>query len=229
MFKNTHSKTFPYTYFIPIVCLTLLGALMRMPGIGWPIIGDPAGMLLMHFPTSWDSLLFEYRDTNQRTLYIFLAKFSMWLFGENEWAFRLPGLLAGVLALPIAYRVGLMVTGVQSCALLGSLLLALSSTHLFHTRVTRGYSLTVFLALALVFLAYKLLDKNNTRLWASLFVLAGFSIILIVPSNIHFLAAIGVFYFAVLLHNFNKQEVAPLKSLLLPLLPLLALFGAVGG
>ena len=229
MFKNTHSKTFPYTSFIPIVCLTLLGALMRMPGIGWPIIGDPAGMLLMHFPTSWDLLLFEYRDTNQRTLYIFLAKFSMWLFGENEWAFRLPGFLAGVLALPLAYRVGLMVTRAQSCALLGSLLLALSSTHLFHTRVTRGYSLTVFLALAMVFLVYKLLDKNNTGLWASLFVLAGFSIILIVPSNIYFLAAIGVFYFAVLLHNFNKQEVAPLKSLLLPLLPLLALFGAVGG
>ena len=229
MFKNAHSKTFSYTSFFFIVCLTLIGALMRMPGISWPITGDPAGMLLMHFPTSWDSLLFEYRDTNQRALYIFLAKFSMWLFGENEWAFRLPEFLAGVLALPLAYRVGLMVTGAQSCALLGSLLLALSSTHLFHTRVTRGYSLTVFLALALVFLTYKLLEKKSIKLWSSLFVLTGFSMILIVPSNIHFLTALGIFYFAILFHNYKKQEVAPLKNLFFPLLPLLALLGLVAG
>ncbi|MBT5633119.1 MAG: hypothetical protein HOJ13_10355 [Nitrospina sp.] len=231
MAYNLHSRTFLYTsgFLIPIVCLTLLGALMRVTGINWPIVSDPAGMLMMHFPASWDSLLFEYRDTNQRPLYIFLAKFSMWLFGENEIAFRLPGFLAGVLALPLAYRVGLMVTESRSCAFLGSLLLALSSPHLLHSRFTRGYSLTVFLALALVFLAYKLLDKNNTRLWASLFVLAGFSMILIVPSNIHFLASIGIFYFIVLFLKYKKQGGAPLKkSLFSDLLPLLTVFGAAG-
>jgi len=202
---------------------------MRMPGLDWPIKGDPANTLLMHFPISWDSLLFEYRDLNQRTLYIFLAKLSMWLFGENEFAFRLPGFLAGVLAIPLAYGVGLIVTGSLSCALLGSLLLMLSSPHLLHTWVARGYSLTVFLALVLVFLTYKLHDKKNTRLWAPLFVLTGLSMILIVPSNIHFLVAIGIFYFSILFYNFKKQKHASLKSLFLPILPLLVLLGAASG
>ena len=54
-----------------IIALTLLGALLRIEEMGSPIIGGLAGMLFMHFPSSWDSLLFNYRDTNQRTLYIF--------------------------------------------------------------------------------------------------------------------------------------------------------------
>jgi len=231
MEKNTRSKTFSTIpdFFTPIACLTLFGALMRMPGLAWPINSDPADMLFMHFPTSWDSLLLEYRDVNQRTLYIFLAKLSMGLFGENEFAFRLPGFLAGVLSFPLAYRVGLIVTGSLSCALLSSLLLVLSSPHLLHTWVARGYSLTVFLALALVFLTYKLHEKKNTRLWSFLFVLTGFSMILIVPSNIHFLAAIGIFYFSILFYNFKKQKHVPLRSFFLPILPLLILFSATCG
>ena len=141
----------------------------------------------------------------------------------------MPGFLAGVLSLPLAYRVGLIVTGSLSCALLSSLLLVLSSPHLLHTWVARGYSLTVFLALALVFLTYKLHEKKNTRLWPFLFVITGFSMILIVPSNIHFLAAIGIFYFSILFYNFKKQKHVPLRSFFLPILPLLILFSATCG
>jgi uncharacterized membrane protein len=143
---------------VALVLLTILGGLMRIIGINGPITDDTAAMLMMHFPASWESLLFEYRDTNQRTLYIFLAKLSMRLFGESEFAYRLPGILASVLAIPLAYRVGLMVTKTSSSSLLGALLLMLSSPHLIHTWKSRGYSLTVFLAIALVFLIYNILD-----------------------------------------------------------------------
>ena len=77
-----------------IISLTLVGAWLRVEGINQPITGDLAGMLFMHFPTSWDYLLLNYRDTNQWTLYIFLAKLSIDIFGDNEFALLLPDFLA---------------------------------------------------------------------------------------------------------------------------------------
>ena len=188
-------------HIIPIFFLTLLAGFLRFKGIERPITADSAAMLLMHFSGTWDSLFLQYTDTNQRTLNIYLAKIFFYIFGETETVFRLPGFIAGMFAIPLTYLVGLKMTRSHLAAFLSALFLTLSTPHLFQTRVARGYSLTVFLALTLVFLAYKLLDKQNSRLWASLFVLTGFSMILTVPSNIHFLTAIGIFYFAVFFLN----------------------------
>ncbi|SVE18341.1 uncharacterized protein METZ01_LOCUS471195, partial [marine metagenome] len=191
-------------FIFPIVILTFIGILLRIPGMDRPVTSDSASMLLMHFPNSWDDLLLNYTDINQRTLYIFLAKISMTIFGETEFWFRFPAFLAGVFSLPLAYKVGMNITGSRIGAWVGTALLTFSSTHLLHTRVGRGYSLTVFFALAMVFIAYKLLDEKNFKLWLLLFLLAGLGMILIVPSNVHFLVGIGVFYLIAVLRKSDK-------------------------
>ena len=147
-----------------ITILTLIGTLLRIPGMDLPITGDLAGMLTMHFPSTWDSLLLNYRDTNQRTLYIFLAKLSLKLFGDSEFALRLPEFIAGIIALPLAYVVGKMVTLSRFGACIGTLLLTFSSFHLFHTRFSKGYSLTVLLSLLLIFITYKI-DLIRWLIW----------------------------------------------------------------
>ena len=215
-------------FLISVVALTVIGALLRVQGIDRPITGDTAAMLLMHFPTSWDSLLLNYRDINQRTLYIFLAKLSMGVFGENEFAFRLPAFLAGILVLPLTHKMGVIITGSRVGAWMSTLLLTFSSPHLLHTQLARGYSLTVFLALTMVFIVYKLLDGINFRLWGTLFLLTGLGMILIVPSNIHFLAGVAVFYLIAILKNYGKVTSA-LGRLLKSTWPLIALFGVIGG
>ena len=82
---------FTYIYFsnnkkfsISIIVLTLIGTLLRIPGMDLPITGDLAGMFLMHFQTSWDSLLLNFRDVDQKTSFILLSKISMSVFGERE-------------------------------------------------------------------------------------------------------------------------------------------------
>ena len=107
--------------FISVIILILVGIFLRIQEMASPITGDLAGMLFMHFPNSWDSLLLNYQDTNQRILYILLAKLSMTVFGENEFALRLPALLAGTLSLPLVYKVGLLTTGSRLGALIGTL------------------------------------------------------------------------------------------------------------
>ena len=211
-----------------IIFLTLVGAVLRVEGINRPIFGDLAGMLTMHFPSSWESLLLNYRDTQQRTLYIFLAKLSLKLFGDREFALRLPEFCAGIIALPLAYQVGKMITCSRFGACIGTLLLTFSSFHLFHTRLSKGNSLTVFLSLLLVFITYKILRKKNLKIWSVLFFLTGLGMILIVPSNAYFLTGIGVFYAIILFHDYRNFNI--LRHDLFKLIsPLLLLFGVIVG
>ncbi len=223
-----------YTYFsnatkysISIAILTLVGALLRLPGMDLPITGDLAGVFIKHFQTSWDSLLLNFRDGDQRTSFILLSKIAMGIFGENEFAFRLPALLSGIFALPLAYKVGVLTTASRTGAWIGTLILTFSFTHLHFIRDARGYSLTVFLALAMALITYKLLEKENFNLWAILFLLTGLGMILIVPTNIHFLVGIGVFYIITILQDHRKPYI--FGDLIKLIWPFILLFGVICG
>ena len=122
-------SNFNYTYFsnatkysLSIATLTLIGTLLRLPGLDFPITGDLASMFLKHFQTAWDLLLFNYRSADQKTLSILLAKLSMSILGDNEIALRLPALLVGIFALPLAYNVGAHTTSLRIGAI-GTLIL----------------------------------------------------------------------------------------------------------
>ena len=108
---------------ISIIVLTLIGTLLRIPGMDLPITSDLAVIFLKHFQTSWDSLLLNFRDVDQKTSFILLSKIAMGIFGENEFALRLPALLSGIFALPLAYKVGVLTTASGTGALIGTLIL----------------------------------------------------------------------------------------------------------
>ena len=223
-----------YTYFsnatkysIFIAALTLIGTLLRLPGLDFPITGDLASMFLKHFQTAWDLLLFNYRSADQKTLSILLAKLSMSILGDNEIALRLPALLVGIFALPLAYNVGVLTTSSRTGALIGTLILTFSFTHIQYIRYARGYSLTVFFGLAMVFITYKLLEKKNFNLWGTLFLLTGLGMILTVPTNIHFLVGIGAFYIIIILKDLRNPYLR--GDLIKSIWPLISLFGVICG
>ena len=211
-----------------IISLTLVGAWLRVEGLNRPISGDLAAMLFMHFPTSWDSLLLNYRDTNQWTLYIFLAKLSLEIFGDNEFALRLPDFLAGIFVIPLAYRVGLLMTSSRLGSLITAFLLTFSSFHINRMQVSKGYLLTVFFALLVVFITYKLLEKEHFTRWGILFFLTGLGMILLVPTNVHFLTGIGVFYVFVIFKN-HKNFNYTFNDLIKLMWPVILLFSVIVG
>jgi hypothetical protein len=222
---NLSKSTWILTIIIP---LTIVGAWLRIEGINQPINGDLAGMLFMHFPRSWDSLLLNYYDTNQWTLYIFLAKLFLEIFGENEFALRLPGFLAGVFVIPLAYRVGLLITRSRLGALITSFLLTFSSFHLYRSVVSKGYLLTVFFALLVVFITYKLVEKENFTRWGILFFLTGLGMILLVPANVHFLTGVAVFYVFVIFKNYKNYNYT-FYDLIKLMWPVILLFSVIVG
>ena len=215
-------------FLIPTAALTLIGTLLRIPEVYHPISDELASMLLFHFPTSWESLLFNYSDLNQRALNILLAKLSMGIFGENEFALRLPALLSGIIALPLAYRVGVLINGSKVGAWIGALILTFSLYHVSFIRDYRGYSLTVFLSLIIIFIIYKLLNRKNFTLWGIIFFLVGFGMILTLPTNVHFLAGVGIFYIIVILSD-RKNEPYSSGSFVKLTWPFILLFGFICG
>jgi len=224
---NLSKSTWVITIIIP---LTILGVWLRLEGINQPVNGDLAGMLFMHFPTSWDSLLLNYRDTNQWTLFIFLAKLFLELFGDNEFALRLPEFLAGILAIPLTYKVGLLITSSRLGSLITAFLLTIYPFQLLPTTLqgSKGYLLTVFFALLVVFITYKLLEKEHFTQWTILYFLTGLGMILLVPANVHFLTGIAVFYVFVIFKNYKNSK-HTFYDLIKLMWPVILLFSVIVG
>mgnify|MGYP001566167810 CR=1 FL=1 len=109
-----------------LISLTVIAALLRIPPMGLSLGGDEAMNFIWYAFVPWHDLLFNYTDTSQHTLSIALSRLSMKLFGENEVSYRLPVLFAGILAVPMLYKVGSHLLESRAVALTASALLAFS-------------------------------------------------------------------------------------------------------
>lgn len=179
-----------------IIFLTLLAALLRVTLIDSPIIleDDEEPNFTWYAFIPWKDLLLSYTDPNQHTLFIVLARLSMGIFGENEMAFRLPVLLAGIFAVPLLYRVTVILFDSQEVAATASLLLTLSFRPLYYSQNGRAYSLTLFLGLAMIYAVLKI--RENQAWWFRYGVLPilGLCMALALPSNIFFLVTVTIFF-----------------------------------
>ena len=148
-----------------IISLTLLSAILRLPSLGSPLDMDEGMSFHDYAFSSWAKLFLEYKDGNQHTLFSALSRISMGFFGTNEIAYRLPVFLAGVFSIPLFYRVSLLFFSSETTAGLACYLLAFSIPHLGYSQDGRGYTLSIFFALALTFAVSKLLERKSVWLW----------------------------------------------------------------
>jgi hypothetical protein len=120
------SQTSLENKFWAISGLVLLSIALRLPTLGSPLIEDEAISFNRYIDVPWKDLVFYYHDTNQHTLFLLLSKFSIWVFGESE---IIPSFLAGVLSIPLIYRLGLLIKIPRSSTLISALLMGLSWPH----------------------------------------------------------------------------------------------------
>ena len=90
------------SYFIVILFFAIFA---RVFLINLPLYDDEQTSFLWYTLIPLKDLIFGYSDPNQHTLFILLSKLSMKVFGEIEWAFRLPVIIAGILSIPMAFLV----------------------------------------------------------------------------------------------------------------------------
>ncbi|HZQ09192.1 MAG TPA: glycosyltransferase family 39 protein [Anaerolineae bacterium] len=113
-------------------------------------------------------IISTYPDQNQHFLYSLMAHASFLLFGESNWALRLPAVLFGVASIGAMYLFAREVTNRRE-ALLASALLAFSYQHIWFSQNARGYSGVLFWTLLASYFFLRALDDRNakhaTRLW----------------------------------------------------------------
>lgn len=212
-----------------VTALTMLASLLRLQKIWWPIWGDEADTFDRHaFAPMWE-LLSRYFDPNQHTLFSILSNLCMKLFGENEFGFRFPSFLSGILAIPLLYRLGLYLLDSKAASLVASCLLVFSTIHLNYSQNGRGYALTVFLALVLTWSATKIALNKNVLGSRSLLVVSGLCLVLTLPSNAFFLAATTAYCLAIKWDARECNTAFPIKSILSIAAPFLILLLFVAG
>ena len=174
---------------------------------GSPLNGDEAITFNHYAFNSWKNLVFNYTDTNQHTLFSLLSNVCLQVIKENEWSFRLPSILAGILAVPLTYLVGLKFLNSRFASFIAALLILLSKPSLIYSQDGRGYALTVLLALFFIWSIGKLIESQNNLVDAPLFFISGIGLVMTLPSNALFLAGSAIFsIFLILKRKENNPQ-----------------------
>jgi len=118
----------------------VLALVLRLPTLASPLIEDEAISFNRYIDKPWGSLIYNYYDTNQHTLFLLLSKFSIWVLGESEIAYRLPSFLAGIFSIPLIYMLGRVIKVPWPSAVIFALLMGISWPHLKYSLEGRGYS-----------------------------------------------------------------------------------------
>ena len=188
-----------------MILLLFLAICLRLPTLGSVLSGDEATTFLMHAGSSWESLFLSYLGPNQHTLFSVLSNLMMEIFGDSEIAFRLPSMMAGSLAVPLTVLIGKRLTGSIAVGWIAGILMAFSAPNILWSQMGRGYTLTICLALAVIFFAFKLEDDLSRWSWRCGLILSGLAMVLTLPSNVYFLIGCAMAFW-VRFHAVTKQN-----------------------
>ena len=206
--------------------LIVLAIALRLPTLGSPLIEDEAIAFNRYVDVPWQRMILSSIYVEQHTLFLLLSKFSVWVFGESETAFRLPSFLLGVLSIPITYRLGLAIKMPWASAVTSAVLMGLSFPHLKYSLEGRSYALTIFLVLLATYSAVRFLNGFRWT-WGSVLIGTGFAMTLALPSNVFFLGGLTVF--VVLAGGWKLQEGRFfIKKMFRVSIPFLIMFALIG-
>lgn len=175
-----------------LIVIVLLAFGLRWAGIGLDLWLDELSSLTKVRQSTPADLLLSYTSANQHVL----NSLSIWamrtLFGEEEWALRLPALVLGVAAVPAMYWLARVARFERGLALLAALLLAVSYHHIWFSQNARGYTGYVCFSL-LSTAAFVTLLRSPARRWLVVFAAAtGLNFVALLPAAFVFAAqAIG--------------------------------------
>ncbi|HVZ13436.1 MAG TPA: glycosyltransferase family 39 protein [Bauldia sp.] len=129
-----------------LIAIVAVAAYARFHGLGDASIWRDEASTWHEAQGSVRDIIAVTAADNYPPLHNLLVALSMRLFGDGEWALRLPSAICGVLAVPALYWVGRMASG-RFAGLLAALLLALCYFHIWHSQNARAYALLALTAI----------------------------------------------------------------------------------
>ena len=152
-----------------IALLTLLGVAVRLPELTHPLGTDEAATFLYYASRPLIIGLTIYGSPNNHLLHTALAHAALRLFGDAEWALRLPAFLAGVALIPLTWTVARRLG--RRGGLIAAALAAGWPTLVDYSTDARGYTLLCAFTLIAAAAMRDVVDRGDRRA-AILFVVA---------------------------------------------------------
>jgi len=178
-----------------ILCsLILLGFGLRFYGLNHTLGGADENEVLMYYVHKPISFIVTTFINNYHHVFhtILLHLMAQW-FGElNEYAIRAPAFLSGIGTLWLVYKVSQKMFVSPWVARLALLIMALSPIHIHFSQTARGYSLSIFISILMVYALIRFLESSLFIGWAFLLIICGFLITYTIPLNALFVIALGV-------------------------------------
>jgi len=150
----------------PIILLLIaIGTATRAPFLSQPLRFDEAYTYLEYASQPLPVTCSKYTDPNNHLLHSLLVHGSAKLFGNGEWALRLPAMIAGLLTIPVIFLIGDIRFG-PIVGLLAALQVATSSILIEYSVLARGYSLICLLTLMSICLTLVIANHSSIRIVA---------------------------------------------------------------
>lgn len=147
-----------------LVGITLVGAALRLYGLGGELWYDEIQTLLRHVDRPALELVLWPGDRNVHLLYTLLLEATTSTWGFEEWAVRLPAAAFGIATIPAVYALGRTFLRSRE-ALLAAALLAVSYHHVFFSQNARGYSSLVLFTTLSTTVLIRALREDRRRDW----------------------------------------------------------------
>ncbi len=159
---TTGNETNSGLYFL--LAITVFGLILRLIQINADLWLDEVATVLLYTQMPALQVLTSYIGSNNHLLNTLLMKLAVSLFGNQEWAVRLPALIFGTATIPVFYWVSRLVFS-QRAGLSAAALLAVSYHHIFFSQNARGYTAYLFFSILASGLLVKGLQEDRLGIW----------------------------------------------------------------
>jgi len=150
-------------YHLLLIGILILGLFLRLYDLDEESIWTDEGWSI-HFanqPNVWEVVKIMAQDVHP-PLYFVILHYWMEIFGDSEFALRLPSVIFGVGSIFVIYKVGKLAFN-KEVGLISALLLAVSFFHIIHSQQIRHYGLMALLVLVSMYFYLKLIKGQWSR------------------------------------------------------------------
>jgi hypothetical protein len=151
---------------IALAIVTLVALLLRTYHLGSDLWLDEITPIVDYGHMPFVQVIGSYLRTNNHLLNTLLIKLMIGLFGEREWAVRLPAMLFGVATVPALYWLARLALS-RWASVAAAAVLAVSYHHILFSQNARGYSAYVFFAVLTAGLLIRCLTDDRLWRWAA--------------------------------------------------------------
>lgn len=145
-----------------IICL---GLLLRLFHIDAPLASDELTTVSIWAQMPFLNIPENYQYPNNHILLTLILHLILKIFGVDPFFLRLPVLLCGFLSLLVGYATTKRVTGNHVVALGVTLLLSISTNHIYYSTNARGYMLVLLFAQLITHWTVVIFYHSESRTW----------------------------------------------------------------